>query len=139
MSLKLYLTKYIMDIHLPTIIISILTHFSQLFSVPSWKKAQILCIGAILCQGARRKFRVFYMFWELPMRRTSQTITASLTETNGILYWGLISYLVYFCPSFPPLIFPLLFSMRLLNVEKERISRQKGVIAMLFAQLKNMS
>jgi hypothetical protein len=25
-----------------------------MFSVPTWKKAQLLCVGAILCQGARR-------------------------------------------------------------------------------------
>jgi hypothetical protein len=50
-----------MNIHLPTIIISILTPFSQLFSVPSWKKAQILCIGAILCQGARRISNILHV------------------------------------------------------------------------------
>lgn len=43
-----------MDYSLPVQIISILAPFSQLFSAPTWKKAQFLCVGAILCQGARR-------------------------------------------------------------------------------------
>lgn len=40
--------------NLPKIILSIIGPFSQLFSSPVWKKAQFLCIGAVLCQGARR-------------------------------------------------------------------------------------
>ena len=43
-----------MNVNLPTLILNILSPFSQLFSSPTWKKAQFLCIGAILCQGARR-------------------------------------------------------------------------------------
>lgn len=43
-----------MNVHLPTPILNILSPFSQLFSSPTWKKAQLLCVGAILCQGARR-------------------------------------------------------------------------------------
>ena len=43
-----------MNVHLPTLILNLLSPFSQLFSSPTWKKAQFLCIGAILCQGARR-------------------------------------------------------------------------------------
>ena len=43
-----------MDYSLPAQILSILIPFAQLFSKPCWKKAQFLCVGAILCQGARR-------------------------------------------------------------------------------------
>jgi hypothetical protein len=43
-----------MNVHLPTLILNILSPFSQLFSASTWKKAQFLCVGAILCQGARR-------------------------------------------------------------------------------------
>lgn len=43
-----------MNAHLPTLILNTLSPFSQLFSSPSGKKAQLLCVGAILCQGARR-------------------------------------------------------------------------------------
>lgn len=43
-----------MDIFLPPIIVTILSPFLQMFSAPTWKKAKILCVGAILCQGAHR-------------------------------------------------------------------------------------
>jgi hypothetical protein len=39
---------------LPTHILTVLSPFAKMFSVPTWKKAQLLCVGAILCQGARR-------------------------------------------------------------------------------------
>jgi len=53
MGLKL-LKKKLMNIYLSTMIVNTLSPFSQLFSSPTWKKAQFLCVGAILCQGARR-------------------------------------------------------------------------------------
>jgi hypothetical protein len=43
-----------MNISLPTLVVTILSPFAQLFSKPVWKKAQFLCVGAILCQGARQ-------------------------------------------------------------------------------------
>ena len=39
---------------LPTHILTVLAPFAKIFSVPTFKKAQFLCVGAILCQGARR-------------------------------------------------------------------------------------
>jgi hypothetical protein len=39
---------------LPLHILTVLAPFAKMFSVPTWKKAQLLCVGAILCQGARR-------------------------------------------------------------------------------------
>jgi hypothetical protein len=37
----------------PTELISILAHFSILFSAPTWKKSQLLAIGALLCPRQR--------------------------------------------------------------------------------------
>jgi hypothetical protein len=50
-----------MDLHLPSLIITLLSPFSQMFSAPVWRKAQLLCIGAILCQGARRISSILYI------------------------------------------------------------------------------
>ena len=43
-----------MNTNLPEVIVRILSPFMQMFSVPAWKKAKILCVGAILCIGIRR-------------------------------------------------------------------------------------
>lgn len=43
-----------MNTDLPEVILTILSPFIQMFSAPTWKKAKILCVGAILCIGARR-------------------------------------------------------------------------------------
>src|SRR3990167_2857329 len=39
---------------LPQGMASVLQHFSRLFTRPTWQHVQILLIGAVLCQGARR-------------------------------------------------------------------------------------
>ena len=36
---------------LPKMIIAVLAQFAKLFSAPVWGHAQVLVIGAILCQG----------------------------------------------------------------------------------------
>ena len=43
-----------MNTDLPPVIVTILSPFLQMFSAPAWKKAKILCVGGILCIGARR-------------------------------------------------------------------------------------
>jgi len=38
---------------LPEVIVSLLTNFANVFTVPTWRNAQTLLIGAILCNGKR--------------------------------------------------------------------------------------
>lgn len=38
---------------LPEVIVSLLTNFANVFSVPSWRNAQTFLIGSILCNGKR--------------------------------------------------------------------------------------
>ena len=58
-----------MNAHLPRLILNTLPPFSQLFSSPSWKKAQLLCLGAILCQGARRISSMLHVLEMTPSKR----------------------------------------------------------------------
>lgn len=43
-----------MNLALPTVVISTLLPFAQLFSNQVFQKAHLLCVGAILCQGSRQ-------------------------------------------------------------------------------------
>ena len=58
-----------MNLHLPSLIIILLSPFAQMFSVPVWRKAQILCVGAILCQGARRISSILHVMGLADERR----------------------------------------------------------------------
>ena len=55
--------------NLPIIILSILSEFSHIFKKPTWIKAQILLIGAIITKNKRNSYFLLEFHWTFTSKR----------------------------------------------------------------------
>lgn len=103
---------------LPIHILTVLSPFSLMFSAPTWKKAQLLCVGAILCQGARRISRILCVMGMAHDKRFEKYHRFLNRDQWNPLFGAqiLLGLLISLIPSGCPLLFVL----------DETIERRRG-------------
>ena len=103
---------------LPAVILSLLSEFAEVFTKPTWKNAQILLIGAILCTGKRTvssALRAMGLANELNFSKYHRVLNGSRWDS-----WRLVQILLGLLLPLIPKDYPILIAM------DETIERRKG-------------
>jgi len=103
---------------LPPIILSLLANFAGVFTSPTWRNAQTLLIGAILCTGKRTvtsALRVMGLADEVNFSKYHRVLNGSKWDS-----WQLVQILLGLLLPLIPKDWPILIAM------DETIERRKG-------------
>lgn len=103
---------------LPNTILSLLAHFSQIFTKPTWKHAQVLIVGAIICIGKRTVTSAMQILG-LSNEKNFSKYHRVLNKANWNS-WRLVKILLGLLLSLVPKSFPILIAM------DDTIERRKG-------------
>jgi hypothetical protein len=103
---------------MPEVILSLLAHFAHVFTNPTWRNAQVLLIGAILCNGKRTvssALRVMGLSSESNFSKYHRVLNGSKWDS-----WRMAKILLGLLLRFIPRGAPILIAM------DETLERRKG-------------